>query len=162
MIHRPRFVWIFSFNSTQTCQGIEIFKGEIFTFDKFPKGAANMVGWRRKFSFLDPLKYLFLLCNFLNKVFTSFFFPFFGEWLSYNVSQDHLQHHGYMIRLWCIFYSKNKTLLTWSSWSRLYSSLNFLEKTKLFYISFYTGKIRWTFWPVLVSMVSQPSFFITW
>ena len=141
MIHRPKIVWFFSFNSTQTCQGTEIFKGEIFTFGKLPKGVAHVVGRRRKFWFLDPLKYLFLLHNFLNKVFTSFFFRFFGEWLSYNVSQDHLQHHGYMIRFWCLFYSKDKTLLTWSSWSRLYSSLNFLEKTKLFSISFYTGKM---------------------
>ena len=91
----------------------------------------------------------------------TFLFLFFGGWLSYNVSQNHLLRHSYMIRLWCIFYSKNKTLLTWSSWSRLYSSLNFPEKTKLCYISFYTGKIPWTFLPSLVYLASQPSLLIT-
>ena len=90
----------------------------------------------------------------------TFLFLFFGGWLSHNVSQNHLLHHGYMIRLWCTFYSKNKTLLTWSSWSRLYSSLNFPEKTKLCYFSFYTGKIPWTFLPSLVYLASRPSFFL--
>ena len=40
-------------------------------------------------------------------------------------------------------------------WPRLYNSLNFLEKTKLCYISFYTGKIPQTFLLLLVSLVSH-------
>ena len=87
-------------------------------------------------------------------------FPFFGEWLSCNVSYDHIHHYDYII--WCIFCSKNKTFLTWSSWLRLYSSLNFLEKTKLCYISFYTRKTPWIFLLLLVSLASQPSLFIIW
>ena len=38
-----------------------------------------------------------------------------------------------MIHLWCIFYSKKITLLIWSLWSRLYSSLNFLENQVVLY-----------------------------
>ena len=50
--------------------------------------------------------------------------------MSYIVSQDHICNtiFRYMIYLWCLLYSKKKTLLIWSLWSRLYSSLNFLRK----------------------------------
>ena len=90
----------------------------------------------------------------------AFLFPVFGEWLSYNVSQDHLQYHGYMIHLLCIFYSKNKFLLTWSSWLCHYGSLNFLEKSKLCYISFYTGKILRTFF-VLIFLFAESAIFVS-
>ena len=55
------------------------------------------------------------------------------------------------------FTVKNKTLLTWSLWSRLYSSLNFLEKAKLCYISFYSGKMSWTLFLLLGSQACRPS-----
>ena len=77
-------------------------------------------------------------------MYTSFFFTFLvSDWVT--------------IYLWCIFYSKNTTLLTLSSWPRLYNSLYILEKTKLCYILFYTGKIRRTFLPSLVSLESHLS-----
>ena len=45
------------------------------------------------------------------------------------------------VTIWCIFGAYFTVKIKLSN----YSSLNFLEKTKLCYILFYTGKIRWTF-----------------
>ena len=59
------------------------------------------------------------------------------------------------IHLWCIFYNKNRTLLTWSSWPRLYNSLYILEKARLCYILFYTGKIPQAFLKLLFSLESH-------
>ena len=76
---------------------------------------------------------------------THFFSPFLvSDW----VTMSHKITYTTMAT-WYIFDAyftvKNKTLLTWSLWSSLYSSLNFLEKARLCYISSYSGKICWTF-----------------
>ena len=52
------------------------------------------------------------------------------------------------------FTVKNKTLLTWSLWSRLYSSLNFLEKAKLCYFVLFWKDVLNTFPFVGLSGVS--------
>ena len=117
-------------------------------FFKFLK-VTPTIGWAGKKILISrscktPI-FAFLLCNFQNKkkkTHTSLFFTFLvSDWVT--------------IHLWCIFYNKNKTLLTWSSWPRLYNSLYILEKAKLCYILFYTGKIPQAFLKLLVSLESH-------
>ena len=51
---KGNFKWWVTINGgggSQTCQGAEIFKGEIFTFEKFIKVPPTMIGRLRTFYF---------------------------------------------------------------------------------------------------------------